>query len=528
MNGYFGIKINEKGTFLILKPPVDGGEMIRNNEMKDYLNSHGIELDSKAVSSAVLRSKEDKVVLKLTEKELPPIDEVMDILISDDKMHAIGRFIPPSTYGKKLSKDDMLQLMKAMGITAGINEDVIEHLALKKKYCTDYEIATGTLPTPGRDAKIKYHFNTDNSVRPTLREDGSVDFFHLNMIHHCSEGEVLAEIIPKEKGEDGYDVLGNVRPARDVADVTFRYGLNITESEDGMQLISGVCGHVMLIDNTVFAADVYEVENVGTATGDVEYNGNIQVNGNVEDNYTVKASGTIEIRGTVGAANIEAGGNIIIANGMYGQGKGILKAKGNIVAKFLESSIVEAGGFVESESILHSLVTAGTNVHVEARKGFITGGRICAVHAIKAKMIGSPMGSGTTVEVGVDGKIKARFVALQKSISEHKKARKQAQPILENLLKRQADGKMNAMQEDYMNELQETSRMHQDALELEKTEMKQLAEKMEGSDSARIDVAGTLYGGTRITVSGISVVIKDSRKRCRLVKDGAEIKMLDL
>lgn len=528
MNGYFGIKINEKGTFLILKPPVEGGEMIRNNEMKEYLNSHGITLDSKAVSSAVLKSREDKVILKLSDHELPPMDEVMDVFISDDKMHAIARFIPPSTGGRKLSKEDMLQLMKSIGIIKGINGHLLEHLVLKKMYCTDYEIATGTLPTPGRDAKIKYHFNTDNSIRPTLKEDGSVDFFHLNMIHHCSEGEVLAEIIPKERGEDGYDVFGNIRPAREVADVSFKYGLNITESEDGMRLISGVCGHVMLIDNTVFAADVYEVEDVGTATGDVEYNGNIQVNGNVEDNYTVKASGTIEIRGTVGAANIEAGGNIIIANGMYGQGKGTLKAKGNIVAKFLESSIVDAGGFVESESILHSLVTAGTNVNVEAKKGFITGGRICAVRCVKAKMIGSSMGSDTTVEVGVDGNIKARFVALQKSVSEHKKAKKQAQPILENLLKKQAEGKLNAIQEDYMNELQETVRMHQEALETERTEMNQLAEKMEGSDSAHIDVAGTLYGGTRITVSGVSVVMKDSRKRCRLIRDGAQIKTLDL
>lgn len=528
MNGYFGVKSNEQGTFLILKPPVEGGEIIRNNEIKDYMNSHGIELDPKAVSSAILRSRDEKIVLKITDEVMPPIDEIMNVYISDDKLHAIARFIPPSTGGKKLSKEDIYKLLQAEGVVKEINDQLIEHLVVKKKYCTDYEIATGKLPTAGRDATIKYHFDTDNSIRPSLLEDGSVDFFHLNMIHHCTEGDILAEIIPKEKGEDGFDVFGNIRPAREVADVTFKYGLNITVSEDGMRLISGVCGHVMLIDNAVFAADVYEIENVGTATGNVEYTGNIQVNGNVEDNYSLKASGTIEIRGTVGAASIEAGGDIIIANGMYGQGKGTLKAKGNIIAKFLESTVVEAGGFVEAESVLHSHVTAGTDVNVEAKKGFITGGRICAVKAIKAKMIGSSMGSDTTIEVGVDGTIKARFVALQKSVTEHKKANKQSTPILENLLKKQAAGKLNAMQKDYLEELQKSINEHKRALDLEKAEMKKLAEKMEGTESSHIDVTGTLFGGTKITVSGVSIVVKDSMKRCRLVRDGAEIKTFSI
>lgn len=57
-------------------------------------------------------------------------------------------------------------------------------------------------------------------------------------------------------------------------------------------------------------------------------------------------------------ACIEAGGNIIIARGMNGMAKGILKAGGNIVAKFLENATVSAGGYVNTESILHSNVTA--------------------------------------------------------------------------------------------------------------------------------------------------------------------------
>lgn len=526
MNGYFGINTNEKGTYLILKPPADGGELIRSNEIKDYLNSHGIVLDFKAVSSAILRAKEEKVVLKVSDVVYPPFDEVMTVTVSKDKLHATARFIPHSSGGRKLTCEDIAKQLKNMGIIYGIKEQTIEQLVKRKKYCTDYEIATGTLPTAGRDATIKYHFNTDNSIRPTLNEDGSVDFFHLNAINHCAENDVLAEIIPKEKGEDGYDIYGTVHPAREVADINFRYGKNVMLSDDGMRLISEVCGHVRLIDNTVFATDVYEIENVGTSTGDVEYDGNIQINGNVEDNFTVQAKGTIEIRGTVGAANIEADGDIIIANGMYGQGKGSLKAKGNVIAKFLENTTVDAGGFVEAESILHSHVSAGTDVNVEAKKGFITGGRICAVRAIKAKIIGSVMGSDTTLEVGVDAKVKDRFFELQKEMASHKKARKQDKTILENLQRKQENGeKLNSMQLDYIEQLKASINEHQEALKLLDIEMRGFAGQMSGEAKAHIDVYNVLYGGTKVTISGVSVVIKDSVKRCRLVKDGAEVKM---
>ena len=44
-NGYFQINITEKVTFVRLFPPVDGGEPIQVEEMRDYLTSKGYPLD---------------------------------------------------------------------------------------------------------------------------------------------------------------------------------------------------------------------------------------------------------------------------------------------------------------------------------------------------------------------------------------------------------------------------------------------------------------------------------------------------
>ena len=232
---------------------------------------------------------------------------------------------------------------------------------------------------------------------------------------------MLAEIIPAEKGQNGIDVYGNVTLARDVKKITFEHGRNLQISEDGLKLISLVDGHASLVDGTVFVADVYTVEDVSTATGNIEYHGNVEVNGNVCENFSIKTDGNVFVKGVVEGAYIEAGGNIVIERGMHGQGKGILKAKGNVIAKFISAAEVEADGFVEAEQILNAKVTAGETVNAEAGKGLITGGKIVAKAGVNVKNAGSPMGASTIIEVGCDPEDKKQLALLQKNVGEKAK-----------------------------------------------------------------------------------------------------------
>lgn len=123
---------------------------------------------------------------------------------------------------------------------------------------------------------------------------------------------------------------------------------------------------VSLVEGKVFVSDVYEVENVDLSTGNIDFEGSVQVNGNVSSNFVIRAGSNVIISGVVEGAYIEAGGNIIIARGMNGMAKGTLKAGGNIVAKFLENATASAGGYVSTESILHSNVIAATEIQVTA------------------------------------------------------------------------------------------------------------------------------------------------------------------
>lgn len=57
------------------------------------------------------------------------------------------------------------------------------------------------MPVEGKDARLVYNFNTEIKAKPTINENGTVDFHHLDMINHIKEGDVVAEIIPEDTGK---------------------------------------------------------------------------------------------------------------------------------------------------------------------------------------------------------------------------------------------------------------------------------------------------------------------------------------
>ena len=111
-------------------------------------------------------------------------------------------------------------------------------------------------------------------------------------------------------------------------------------------------------------------------------------------------------------------GNIIIARGMNGMAKGgTLKAGGNIVAKFLENATASAGGYVSTESILHSNVIAATEIQATGKRGFITGGHVRAGQKIEVKTLGGNAGSADGVGSWCGSGEKAEYMKMQKEVS---------------------------------------------------------------------------------------------------------------
>lgn len=529
MNAYYQIINEDSGTKLKFYPPTDGGRATVDVQLlMDYLSYHRIPFTAKDLSVATSAIKEETVITLSINRSLP-VPEDFRIEVVEGNMQAICNFVPPSNDGIRLGKEDILNEIRNKKIIFGVDEEAIEEYLRNPRYLENIVVATGEEPRHGTDARIEYFFNTDLKARPTLNEDGSVDFFNLNIINHCEAGELLARLYPEDRGDAGSDVYGNRINPRSVKHDVLRFGKNIRQSEDKLEIYAIESGHVTLVEGRVFVSNLMEVENVDTSTGNIEYDGNVQVNGNVCSNFKVMATGNVEVRGVVEGAVIEAGGNITIAKGMNGMSKGILRAKGNVVAKFLENSTVETNGYVEAGSIMHCNVMAGSEVHVNCKKGFISGGHVAATSLIEVKTLGSEMGTDTVVEVGVSPVVRKRHKELTEQIAADMKIIERAVPILEAARdKYQAGKELSESQIANVRELTEVIKSKRAVLAQAQDELFELDEILTEEKPAQVVVRKIVYSGTKIIISDVSKIVKESMQYCRFIRFKGDVKMVSM
>ena len=526
-NGYFRLVSDGGGFGLEIKAPRDGGENVRIKEVTDYLALCNVICDISALKNAVTEGKD--TVLHLGAGACPRENMRYQLYTADDNMSVTARFYAPSSTGEKMSPEEFLNDLKFRQVRFGIQEENIRRALAGEAYCTDIVVALGQEPKQGKDAFIEYFFNTDPKARPTMKEDGSVDFFNLNTISHCKAGDVLAKLTPAVNGEDGMNVLGTRIKPREVKNAVLRCGKNIDISDDRLVLTSRVSGHATLVEGQVFVSDVLAVENVDNSTGNIEYEGSVEVHGNVQSNFSVKAQGNIIVDGLVEGAYLEAGGDIIIARGMAGMSKGEIKAKGNIVAKFFENAKASAGGYITTESILHSNVMAGSEITVGGKRGFITGGNVVAANQIKVKTLGSSMGASTVVEVGADPLIKQELAQLQKNAAEIDKQLKSIEPIIVSYaMKRRQGMQLSPEQMQYLSTLAKAREQKQKELAEANGHLEELQQVLEQQKQAQVIVTGEVFPGTKIVIGDVSMVVQTSMKYCKFVKLRGDVKMVGI
>lgn len=523
MNGYFRlININD-GYGIQLIPPTDNGEEINIAEVMDYLGSNNLVYDLSVLREKI---KEGEVTeYYLGQGKCPVLTEDYKITVSEDNMCASVRFLAPSEEGRKITLEEFVKDLRIRKIIFGLQIQNMQEFFGNREYCKDILIAKGKEVVQGTDAYIEYAFNIDNHVKPTIRADGSVDFFNLNTISHCEEGQVLARIIPEIPGQKGRDIFGKELEPRQVKPILFRYGRNIEVSEDKLSLISKVNGHVTLVDDKVFVSDILEVENVDTATGNIEFEGSVQINGNVISNFSVHAKGNVIVNGVVEGATIVAGGDIVIARGMNGMSKGKLQAGGNIIAKFLENAEAEADGYVQTESILHSNVSAGKYIEVDGRRGFITGGHVVAAERLSVKTLGSEMGASTLVEVGVNPKMKEEYLTLQKDTGEIQKVLNSTKSIINSYTEKKAKGiALNKEQLEYLKSVVLLDTSKKKELESNQKRMEEIQDNFTVQNNAYVEVRGQVFPGTKIIIGELSMVVQHTNKDCRFEKIRGNVK----
>ena len=529
-NAYFQIETEQEGTYLKCIPAQKDGASLQIDEVLGYLGMIGIDnYDLVALKQYMLEADGKKRLLLLNEK-IHPVNERMIINISEDNMRAVCRIYPSSEGGSKLDEKEIITDLRCRNIKTGVQEEAIRGFLENKQYCTDYIFAKGIPPVHGTDAQITYHFNTDLSVKPTMNEDGTVDFFHLNTISHVNAGDVLATLTKEDEGKRGEDIFGTPIRPRNVKRLSLKYGKNIELSEDRCTITSLVSGHVTLVEGKVFVSDTYDVEaDVDTSTGNIEYEGNVNVKGNVRSGFEIRAKGDIIVNGVVEGATLIAEGQIILKRGIQGMGRGVLEAKGNIVAKFIENATVKTEGYLNTESILHSTVSAKGEIKVNGKKGFITGGSVRSRCLLDAKTIGSIMGADTIIEVGIDPTLKERFQELRKNLVEQEEQAKKIRPVIVAFGKKLGMGeKFTPDKMKQMQMLSKTLKDLEEQIQNETAELKDIQEGMEYDANARVIVRGIIYPGVKLVISDCTMFVRETLQYCQFKREAGEVKSFSI
>lgn len=529
MNAFFQLEMKEDGIYLILFPETDGGSSFDIKEIYEYLDKQKVEYERSTVISAISGLNVIKKI-KLNSLRMTSVNESMSVNIDSEKTKAIGRFYPPSSGGKRMSIDDILDYLSQNGIKFGINEESIMAFLKKPDYCTNYVVAMAKSPVEGKSAVITYYFNTDLSKKPQTNEDGSVDFHKLDNISSIEKGAVLAKLEPAVQGQPGMNIFGKPIMPHKVVNKILRYGRNIHLSEDGCIMYSDVSGHAMLVDDKVFVEDTYEVGgDVDVSTGDITFEGNVHIKGSVRTGYSVTAKGDIVVDDVVEGATITAGGQIILKRGIQGMTKGSLNADSNIITKFIENAIINAGGYVATDAILHSKVTAKGDIIVNGKKGFITGGEIRSGTMIFAKTAGSSMGTNTLLEVGADPGLLDEYRRLEKEVPNIQAEIDKIVQILTLFAKKIRGGeKLPTDKLLYIKTLtQGKEDLENKIVEIE-NKLNRLESIIESNDSGCVKIGSMIYPGCRVVISNVVYFVRTEMSHCRLVRDRADIRVAPL
>ena len=521
LDGY-AIVVNDSGVYLEIGPTDAGASPV--NEIMIVAQLNKLQVTKYNLSTIIRVIKEatgQPVKVGETPVIVPIVKPDIRVLVARDRMEASLQItLPPGCC--PLAMDELLEEIKKNGVIFGLNDEYV-----KKGYdCPGFRVvcAKGQQPVNGENAYIKYHVSMDNNGRPSEVADGGVDFKNLNLFTMVQEGDLLAEKVPATLSTPGIDVLGNPVIGKSGKDIPIPLGKNV-QVVNGNTLVAMIAGQLLIANNKINVVPVIEIKaDIDVSTGNIEFMGDVIVHGSVQPGFTVKADGNVEIFGTISGGTVE-GKNVIIKMGIQGMHRGYIKAKENIVAKFIENATVHAGtDIMVSDVVLNSRISAGKKILVEGRRGLIVGGTVMAGEEIRAKVVGTHMNTVTTLEVGVNPMLREEYQHIHAEIRKvdiNLEKTKKALCILKSM-------DQNTMSSDKREMLLKLTKAQFHLVgqgETMRNRMAVIQCEFAGMLEGRIKVADTIYPGVKVVVGTLVKPIGDILKFTSLYAENGEIKI---
>ena len=336
------------------------------------------------------------------------------VQVSPDCLTAMIDVYAQSAIGTVITDEMLQESLVAADVVYGVDHDKI-HTAIAQVAETAQPllavvVAEGRALVKGDDAGLEYLVETDQVIG-RQREDGSIDFRERSTIRSVKTDVQICRLIPPTEGTPAIDVYGLRGATTPGRNINFAAGENVERRDGGFW--STADGAVMIRDNRVSVSDIFMVSgDIDLKTGNLTHEkGAVHITGTVRSGFEVRASSHIFVDWLVEDAILDSGADVEIYGGVLHADDGIIRAAGNVAAKFAQNAKIRAGqDIVIKGPATNCELYAVSNIVITGNKACLVGGIARAGGEIRVQQLGTEVGVPTRVEIDLD---RAAIAALE-------------------------------------------------------------------------------------------------------------------
>lgn len=284
-----------------------------------------------------------------------------------------------------------------------------------------------------------------------------------------------------------------------------------------------------MVNSRINISTIYEVYgNVDLQTGNIDFRGDVIVHGNVTSGARIKATGTITIDGTSEGCVLEANKDIILRGGMIGGERAQIKSKGNIYAKFIEYSTVEADGFIEATSAMNSTLISYDRIVFTGAHASVVGGSIYGCGGIEASTFGNNSEIKTCVCAGVHNRIAKRIQSLEAEIEQATELIRKINMSIKQFDELAKERNIDIKSDERRIALLRTRIAKNAEISTCTEELNKLNVIVEKSKRASVKVYDKVYPGVEISINDRKVRVKDMHRSVEFKLRNEKIVMVSI
>lgn len=428
--------------------------------------------------------------------------------------------------GKALEADALLAALEAAGVVFGIDQAAVTAVcaASATQAAERVSIATGTPAENGIDASFELLVTDARDRSPHLDDKGLIDFRNLGEIPSVAAEQPLMRRIPPTTGTIGRNVRGGIVEPVPGHNEPFTENLvGAYVAGDDVNVLRAVfSGQPVRCGNGVNVEPILHFRNVNMATGNVSFDGTVNIEGEVLPGMKVHATGDIVIGGVIDGAELKAGGDIRIGGGIIA--KSHVEAGGAVSARFVENSQVLAGTTIAiDDTALQSDLQANNQIVVglKSQRGRLAGGSARAMMLIRVPILGSASGGVTSLLLGVNPVLEAKFQQMQKTIEKQREDENNLEKLIKHLSTHgDKAGMLERAKASWQQSLQAWAKLlpERDALEQE----------LALNAKARVEIGASVEGAVDMTICKKALRLRRTYETGSFSMDGDHIVFTDM